>query len=628
MVSHRFRFAPAVGALLLAASASAQVPRSFPPAKYTKVIEVDSGSADAPSLSPNGRWIVYSGGPENTRNRNIWIVPATGGAPKQLTLGDYIDDIPVWFPGSDRILFLSTRTDRALMTMGVNPATGEALEPPHRLTLEAVGDHYAVSPDGRWVVYGARTNTGPGPLKIIPAAGGNARILDSITKAGDAFLSPSFTKDGRFVEYIHADSALGETIRRVPVGGGPVETVAHGSPGTLLRYANGVIADVIARHDTVWLQNLRGDTVGMFTIRGLWTRPPIRHVRFTSSPDVMLASTVQGSVDVHVLPIDGGTPRVVRAGRGDYTGGFLGDGSVIVTTQTGIRSSIDVFAPRGGISRHIALPDSEIPEVATTDGRLVYWRRGPVRGVYETANATSRVLSRDAVGGGAGSGVDYRARLTSKDEYPFVERTPTGVRIVAWSPVQHRLRTVKEVAGRAVDFALHGALMAYVVMRADSATVFVESGNQTPQRIAVLRARHTDGIGISDDGRHVAFAAQVIRESDTSHVIGFADLDGNGAPTGQTRFVPVDNVTGLTWLPNNREILYESINQSIPITTLVRLGREEGASPRVISQQEHVPFYDFVLSPDGRWVSYPTQPPAHKAIWRVDLPGLENRARR
>ena len=170
--------------------------------------------------------------------------------------------------------------------------------------------------------------------------------------------------------------------------------------------------------------------------------------------------------------------------------------------------------------------------------------------------------------------------------------------------------------------------MVFIVMRGDSATVFAASGREVPQRIAALRALHHDGIGISDDGRHVAFAAEVIRESDTSHVIGFADLNADGTPAGQPRFVPVDNVTGLTWLPNNREILYVSINNAAPITTLVRLADEEGAVPRTISQQEHVPFYDFVLSPDGRTVSYPTQPPARKAIWRIDLPGLDARIRR
>ena len=395
-----------------------------------------------------------------------------------------------------------------------------------------------------------------------------------------------------------------------------------------MRYANGVVADVTPRNDTVWLQSLRGDTIGMFALANIFKRAPVRTIRFTSSPTTMLAASIQGSVDVHVLPIDGGVPRVIRAGRDDYTGGFLNDGSVAVTNATGGRFGVDVMSARGGMVRHVALPDSEQALLMTTDGRLVYWRKERVRGVFETASGVSRVISRNAAGGGSGSGVDYRALLSSHDEYPFVERVgPEALRIVAWSPDRHDLRTIREVASRGLDFALHGNLVAYNLMSGDSVGVFVASGAGQPHRIAVMRGGHGDGIALSDDGRHLAFAAQVIRDRDTSHVIGFADLNPDGAPTGQPRFVPVGNVTGLTWLPNNREILYESINKADPITTLVRLADEEGAMPRVISQQEHIPFYDFMLSPDGRTVSYPAQPPARKAIWRIDLPGLDARVR-
>jgi len=66
-----------------------------------------------PQVSPDGKWIAYVQGTvrlaENKTVRHIWLVPAEGGEPKQLTRGEGSDTRPRWSPEGKSIAFMSTR---------------------------------------------------------------------------------------------------------------------------------------------------------------------------------------------------------------------------------------------------------------------------------------------------------------------------------------------------------------------------------------------------------------------------------------------------------------------------------------------------------------------------------------
>src|SRR5262245_52153787 len=55
-----------------------------------------------PTISPDGRWIAYvvtrSDREKNVNNAVIWVVPAEGGTPVQLTRGPRADRAPQWAP--------------------------------------------------------------------------------------------------------------------------------------------------------------------------------------------------------------------------------------------------------------------------------------------------------------------------------------------------------------------------------------------------------------------------------------------------------------------------------------------------------------------------------------------------
>jgi dipeptidyl aminopeptidase/acylaminoacyl peptidase len=116
--------------------------------------------------------------------RQIFVVPAEGGTPRQITAGDWNSSEPVWTPDGSEILFSSLRVDTAEYAWreseiyAANVATGVI----RQLTTRAGPDGGpVVSPDGKLVAY---TGTDAGDytyrttsLYVMDLSGANARLL-------------------------------------------------------------------------------------------------------------------------------------------------------------------------------------------------------------------------------------------------------------------------------------------------------------------------------------------------------------------------------------------------------------------------------------------------------------------
>ena len=67
-----------------------------------------------PQLSPDGRWVAFTVTMAdlemNTLKSDLWLVPASGGEPRQLTRGSKNNERPRWSPDSKRIAFVSNRS--------------------------------------------------------------------------------------------------------------------------------------------------------------------------------------------------------------------------------------------------------------------------------------------------------------------------------------------------------------------------------------------------------------------------------------------------------------------------------------------------------------------------------------
>ncbi len=119
----------------------------------------DLGLELFPKISPDGKWIAFSG--EYSGSRQVYVMPATGGVPRQLTFynevtglpprGGYDNQVLDWTPDSQKILVKANRTpysDRVGKYYLVSLEGG--LETPLQIP-EGAGA--TLSPDGKSIAY-------------------------------------------------------------------------------------------------------------------------------------------------------------------------------------------------------------------------------------------------------------------------------------------------------------------------------------------------------------------------------------------------------------------------------------------------------------------------------------------
>jgi tricorn protease len=122
-------------------------------------ITTDPGLELFPKFSPDGKWIAFTA--QYDGNFNVYVMPAEGGEPKQLTFEPDVAPVPErmgpnnqvinWLPDSKRILFLSRRDTYndwfgRLFTVSIDGGL------PERLPLDK-GGLTSFSPDGTKIAY-------------------------------------------------------------------------------------------------------------------------------------------------------------------------------------------------------------------------------------------------------------------------------------------------------------------------------------------------------------------------------------------------------------------------------------------------------------------------------------------
>lgn len=149
-----------------------------------KRIRLTEGADTQPAWSPDGSQIAFQRHDSATQTDAIFVVPAAGGAPTDLTndpSSSYID--PAWFPDGSRILVSSDRGDQSqldlwaldLRAAGPRPSFERVTNTPSRDERDP-----AWSPDGRRIVYsgtGSFHGASSSQIYASNADGSNRRML-------------------------------------------------------------------------------------------------------------------------------------------------------------------------------------------------------------------------------------------------------------------------------------------------------------------------------------------------------------------------------------------------------------------------------------------------------------------
>ncbi|MEM1180362.1 MAG: protein kinase [Acidobacteriota bacterium] len=210
----------------------------------------------APALSPDGSQVAYFA-PELGPTGNLWLAPLDGGEPRQLTGRRFRGGQPAWTPDGDHLIFQAdfqggltlwsiavdggdpvpltrgagqdgevdvTADGRSLVytasrhTYRLVRQTGDKLEILHDSRLPQASP--ALSPDEQRIAY--FSTDGP-DFHIFSVELSTASVTQLTDDADAIHIVPRWSGDGEWIYFYTQRPAM--SLKRVPVGGGPVETV-------------------------------------------------------------------------------------------------------------------------------------------------------------------------------------------------------------------------------------------------------------------------------------------------------------------------------------------------------------------------------------------------------------------
>ncbi len=241
-------------------------------------------SVSDPQISPDGRQIAFVMSSycleKGTSNSDIYLIPADGGKPRQLTFSENSDVHPRWSPDGKQLLFVSTRSDGPQIWL-LPAKIGE----PRQLTTISTGvSNPEWSPDGKWIIFAS---------KVFPECGAddgcNKKINDSLN---DGPLQAHMADELLYRHWTaYSDGKYTHTM--------------------LLNVASGDIRDVTPGNYNSPPFSLGGDA-------GYAVAPDGSEICFVSKRVKRPAESTNN--DVFIVPIEGGEPHNITQDNDAYDG--------------------------------------------------------------------------------------------------------------------------------------------------------------------------------------------------------------------------------------------------------------------------------------------------------------------
>lgn len=604
----------------------AQVARPPKPPFGTEIATSDSLFIADVTPSPDGRWFLFSSAVRSGPS-HLWVMPANGGAPHQLTDGAHDEVSPAWFPSGKRIAFASSQV-RGVMTVDFDAVGGRLAGKPKRASLEE-GSFIDVAPDGMRILYIDQRNR----LRVIPANGGPATtILDQSGAGRPALGFAHFSRDGSAVYVTTRDRerARPSTLLRVSAAGGPATVAITGvNDGP----AWSVIADpshdraIVYGRDAVTLMTLRGDTVAVMPplLGPLWVK---------LSPDgrSLLKTTAVINTVVRLVPTAGGKPIDATPGKGyDYPVAWSADGKRIYSlvrdsAVTGGKFGVLATEVNSGERRFISF-DSTLGSrpwrgaVLLADGRhwaLMERRPAPPYPVvlYDAETRQKREVTRSALRFAVAPG----GFPTATQELFLVEQNGASQELHAVNRdgVTRLVHTFPHLRAPWL-VAVHSNRIAYADRVGDSAIVRVVRQGGTEQQLVAVAGDIT-GLAWSPDGRRLAGIVEPTRGSATgTYKVLFVEVTEQGTALSPPRFVHTDAAWNLYWTPDGRAVTALEEQGGTDHTRVLRIPLDASQQPTSLTPNERHTFWDQFPSPDGRYLALPVEQFGASTLWSIDV---------
>jgi TolB protein len=162
--------------------------------------------------SPDGKCLVFTGG--RSDEYDVYRIPADGSGPEvRLTDVKGLDDGPEYSPDGRFIYFNSTRSGR-MQIWRMKPDGSD----PERVADSDTNDWFPhPSPDGRWIAFlsfGADVAPADHPyykhvyIRLMPAAGGAARVIAYVYGGQGTMNVPSWSPDSRYLAFVSNSDEL------------------------------------------------------------------------------------------------------------------------------------------------------------------------------------------------------------------------------------------------------------------------------------------------------------------------------------------------------------------------------------------------------------------------------------
>ena len=464
----------------------------------------------------------------------------------------------------------------AIGRLGAGPAgSGDAaarfvlnFEPNEHHVFAATGVPFAISPDGKLIVYAATRSSAAQRLYVRPIGDLRARELQGT----DGAIQPAFSPDGRWIAFLE-----GNLLKKTPAEGGTPVTLAT-------------------------LSNPRGVAWG--------------------AHDQIVVGTFSGGLVT--VPASGGVSRplttVTQAGISHRAPVMLGDGTTVAywirhMSGGGLQNDrIGIVALDGGEASTLSIVAAAV--LGLIDGQLVYvTAAGALMAVpfdLATRRATGPPVQVDDEVFREPSSNVVLAALSTGGILIFQRGTSVSQLVLSSGRGDRRVVLPEARAYGFPRFSPDGRRIAVTVTSGGSQTIWIHD------RTAGTFARLTDGDGPassrpewSRDGRRVLFYA-------AGSGLRWQPSDNSGPSEPLLKLDSLNSVEGVV-SPDGQVVLFRVGGGSVTNDLWYARIADRARFTRFVT----TPFYETAarFSPDGRWVAYSSDETGSREVYVTAFPG-------